>query len=99
MRAGTLGAKVEQRLARLRQKIGHFGFVLSKVLRRRGNASQLNQDVLAGELAMRIAAGRDVALGFNGVMKIEDFGGSSQRRVDLLLVPDIERAFGFLSVL
>src|SRR5947208_1141863 len=65
------------------------------MLRGRCQASQLDQNILPGELAMRIAAGWDVALDFHGVMKIEEFGGGTERGVDLVSAPNVEGTFPF----
>ena len=68
------------------------------MLRGLGHRLQLDQDVLAGELAVRIAAGRHVAVRLHAIMEIENLGRRSERGVELFLAPDIERALASSSV-
>ena len=54
--------------------IRRLQFALSEMLRRLGEALPLDQDILAGELAMRIAAGGTLPSRFDAVMEIENLG-------------------------
>src|SRR5205823_11207352 len=57
---------------------------------------QLDQNILTGELRMRIPPGRDIASGLDAVMVIENLRGRAERRVDLILAPDVKRALSLL---
>src|SRR6476659_7782904 len=95
MRPRTFRPESEQRLAAFGETLPDFRFFFSKMLRGSCNASQLDQNIFAGEFAVRIAARRHVPLGFDSVMKIENFSGWAELRIDFLFVPNVERAFGF----
>jgi hypothetical protein len=45
---------------------------------------------------MRVAAGRNVPLGFDRVMEIENLGVDPKGRVDIVFGPNIKRAFRLL---
>src|SRR3954463_9480742 len=68
------------------------------MLRRRRDTAELNQNIFAGELPMWIPASRNIALGFDRVIEIENVSSSSERGVDFRLVPNIKGAFRFFAL-
>ena len=84
--------------ASFRQDLSHFRFLLFEMLRCFRNRLQLDQNVFPREFGVRIGARRDVAVGLDAVMIVENVRRRSERRIDLLLAPDIEGALALSAV-
>ena len=98
MRTRTLRAEREQGLPGFRQNLPDFRLRLFEVPGGFAHCLEFDQNILAGEFTMRIAAGRNIAARLNAVVEVENFRGRSKRGVDLFLAPDVERALFFVAV-
>ena len=95
MRARTFRAQIEKRraaVARASSSTSSSAFL--KCFAVSATVCRSNQDVLARKFPVRIAAGRRVAVRLHAVVVIENLRASSPSAlIDLLLRPNVERAF------
>ena len=96
MRPRTLDPRLEQPQPRAVQHIDDLGRGLSRVPRDVVDRARDVQQILAGELLLRID--RRVAARLDAESQLDDRGVGAEQRVDLVGAPQIERAFGLVRV-
>src|SRR5437588_6274624 len=98
MRPWPLRTNREKLCPRIREQSPRVLLGPAKIAHRLGERMSLDQNIFAGELALRIASSRGIPIFFDAIMKGENFGSLSERLAYFSLRPNIEYAFAVFGL-